>query len=99
MNRNMQLGELLSLGRSSSADLRNWLAAEDGALAQRLDREADVRGESLAQFLRIALSDFLAEADEASWADLISALRDAGDPGAACVAKVTAFRVRMETAL
>ena len=72
MNRNVQLGELLSLGRSSSADLQKWLAAA---------------------------SDFLAEADEASWVDLVSALRDARDPGAACVAKLTAFRVRMETAL
>ena len=44
------------------------------------------------------VSDFLAEADEESWADLVSALRDARDPGAACVAKVTAFRVRLETA-
>ncbi len=98
MNRTVHLGELLSRGRGSSADLQNWLAAEDGALAQRLHREADVRGESPAQFLRIAVSDFLAEADEASWADLMSALRDARDPGAACVAKITAFRVSMETA-
>lgn len=98
MNRNVQLGELLSLGRASSADLQAWLAAEDEALAQRLCRQAEVRGESPAQFLRIAVSDFLAEADEESWADLVSALRDARDPGAACVAKVTAFRVRMETA-
>jgi hypothetical protein len=97
MNRNVQLGELLSLGRTSSADLHVWLAAEDEVLAERLWREAEVRGESAAQFLRIAVSDFLAEADEESWADLVSALRDARDPGAACVAKVTAFRVRMES--
>ena len=58
-------------------------------------RELD---ESAAQFLRIAVSDFLAEATEESWADLVSALRNARDPGAACVAKVTAFRVRMESA-
>jgi hypothetical protein len=99
MKQNVQLGELLSLGRTSSADLQKWLAAEDDGLAQRLRHEAEMRGETTAQFLRIAVSDFLAEADEASWADLVSALRDASDPGAACVAKVTAFRVRMEAAL
>jgi hypothetical protein len=98
MNKTVQLGELLSLGQTSSADLQAWLAAEDEALAQRLCREAEARGESAAQFLRIAVSDFLAEATEESWADLVSALRNARDPGAACVAKVTAFRVRMESA-
>jgi hypothetical protein len=98
MSRNVQFGELLSLGQTSSADLQMWLAAEDEALAQRLCREAEVRGESTAQFLRIAVSDFLSQADEETWADLVSALRNARDPGAACVAKVTAFRVRMESA-
>ena len=98
MNRTLQLGDLLSLARSSSADLQAWLAAEDGALAERLRSDAEARGESAAQFLRIAVSDFLTEADEEAWADLISALRDAKDPGAACVAKVTGFRVRMEAA-
>lgn len=92
----MQLGELLSLGRASSADLRLWLSTEDERLEQDLQREADVRGETLAQFVRIAVSDFLAEADEEAWADLVSALRDAKDPGAACVAKVAGFRLRME---
>lgn len=98
MNRSLLLGDLLSLGRTSSDDLQAWLGAENPALADRLRGEADLRGESSAQFLRIAVSDFLAEADETSWADLVSALRDASDPGAACVAKVTAFRVRLEVA-
>jgi hypothetical protein len=96
MNRTVQLGELLSLGRTSSAVLQTWLAAEDEALEQHLRRESEARGETPAQFLRIAVSDFLADADEEAWADLVSALRDARDPGAACVAKVTAFRLRME---
>lgn len=96
MSRTLCFGELLSLGQTSSSQLNAWLSARDQALAQRLGREADVRGETLAQFLRIAVSDFLAEADDAAWSDLISALRDAEDPGAACAAKVAAFRVQME---
>jgi hypothetical protein len=97
MTRTVQLGELLSLGQTSSAELRTWLGAEDESLAQELQREAGLRGETLAQFVRIAVSDFLADADEEAWADLVSALRDAKDPGAACVSKVTSFRVRMES--
>jgi hypothetical protein len=96
MSRAVHLGELLTLGATSSAELQGWLQDEDARLADRLQREAGVRGESLAQFVRIAVSDFLAEADEESWTSLVSALRDAHDPGAVCLAAVTDFRVRME---
>src|SRR5690348_3434144 len=96
MSRAVHFGELLSFGQSSSRQLNAWLAAHDEAFARELGRQADMRGETLAQFVRIAVSDFLAEADEAAWADLISTVRDAGDPGAACVAKITAFRRQME---
>lgn len=99
MSRAVNLGELLALGATSSAELQAWLAAEDERLADRLRREAETRGESLAQFVRIAVSDFLAEGDEESWASLVSTLRDARDPGAACLAFVTEFRVRMEAPL
>lgn len=94
----MQLGELLSFGQRSSAELQSWLSNEDMRLEQELQREANLRGETLAQFVRIAVSDFMAEADEEAWADLVSALRDARDPGAACVSKVARFRLRMESA-
>lgn len=90
------LGDLLALTRQSSADLRVWLKAQDPALIERLLREAAVRGETIAQFLRIATADFLAEADEESWASLISALRDGDDPGAVCVQRVMAFRLEIE---
>ena len=48
--------------------------------------------------MRIAVADFLAEADEEGWASLMSAVRDAADPGAVCLARMTAFRVAMESA-
>jgi hypothetical protein len=98
MNRAVNLGELLSLGAASSAELSLWLEAENEAVAKRLRHEADLRGETPAQFLRIAVSDFLAEADQESWAQLVSTMRDARDPGAACVERVLAFRVRLERA-
>jgi len=90
------LGEFLAFNRRSSAELRTWLEGQDPALIERLAKEADVRGETIAHFLRIATADFMAEADEETWASLISALRDGADPGAACVVRVMDFRVRLE---
>jgi hypothetical protein len=58
--------------------------------------EATRREESLAEFVRVAVADFLAEADEETWASLVSAIRDAPDPGAACLARMTAFRLQLE---
>lgn len=92
----LMLGDLLALGRRSSSDLSAWLSTHDPLAAQCLSEEAERRNESQAQFLRIAVSDFLAQADEEAWASLISGLRDAGDPGAACAARMIAFRIRQE---
>lgn len=96
MSQPATLGEFLAFNRRSSAELRVWLQEQEPMLIDRLVREADARGETIAQFLRIATADFLAEADEESWATLISALRDGADPGAVCVARVVDFRVRLE---
>lgn len=96
MSQTATLGEFLAFHRRSSAELRAWLQTQSPALIDRLAKEADVRGETIAQFLRIATADFMAEADEESWASLISALRDGVDPGAICVARVMDFRVQLE---
>lgn len=95
----LMLGDLLALKERSSADLSAWLSAYDPAAARQLASEATRRAESEAQFLRIAVSDFMAEADEEAWASLISAVRDASDPGAACAARVIAFRLQLESVL
>lgn len=93
----LMLGDLMTLGQRSSVELGLWLNACDPAAAKQLASEAARRGESQAQFLRVAVSDFLAEADEEAWASLLSAARDARDPGAACVARMIAFRVGLES--
>ncbi len=98
MSDSLVLGDLLALTRAPSARLGAWLGHADPALAARLDAAAAVRSESLAQFVRIAVADFMAEADEEAWASLMSAVRDARDPGAACVDSMTAFRIAMEAA-
>ena len=95
----LMLGDLLALRGKSSADLGAWLSDHDPSTASQLASEAARRGESEAQFLRIAVSDFMAEADEESWASLISAARDARDPGAACAVRVIAFRLHLESIL
>jgi hypothetical protein len=95
--RELMLGDVISLGRQSSTQLSAWLGAADPNTAKHLDEEAARREESPAQFLRIAVSDFISEADEEAWAGLVSALRDAPDPGAACAARMIAFRLRLES--
>ena len=91
------LGDVLALSQQWSAQLSTWLRAVDPEAAERLGEEAARREESPAQFLRIAVSDFISEADEEAWASLISAARDAGDPGAVCAARMIAFRLRLES--
>lgn len=98
MSASLLLSDILRLGSASSGELQRWLDGADAALADRIRVEAERRGEGAAQFLRIAVADFLAEADEEAWADVLSASRDAADPGAAFVSKMTAFRIRLETA-
>lgn len=94
----VMLGDLLAIGQRPGAELEAWLKASDPVLAGHLTAEADRRGESPAQFLRIAVSDFLAEADDEAWSSLLSAARDAADPGATCVGRMIAFRLRLEAA-
>lgn len=98
MSKSAALGDLLSFSHSSSADLEAWLANADVTLAGRIRDQSVLRGESTAQFVRIAVADFTAEASEEDWASLMSAVRDAADPGAACLARMTAFRLALEVA-
>ena len=98
MSGELCLGEMLSFRDRSSASLEAWLVGVDRELAAGVSDQAALRGEAPAQFVRIAVSDFLAEADEESWADLISSIRAADDPAARCVEKMVAFRLRLERA-
>jgi hypothetical protein len=98
MNSDVCLGEMLAFRNQSSARLEAWLACVNQELATGVGEAAALRGETLAQFIRISVSDFLAEADEESWVDLLSAIRAADDPGARCVEKMVAFPLRLERA-
>ena len=79
------LGAILS--DATAADrLETWLAAVDPALAERVRRAAG--DQAPPDFVRAALADFVAQADDERWTNLISAVRDAADPALACLAYV-----------
>jgi hypothetical protein len=90
----VHLGDVLAMSERSSTALTAWLDGEHAALRHRLEHEAAQRGETLAQFVRASTADFLAEADEVAWASLLSAIREADDPGAACIARMAELRLR-----
>jgi hypothetical protein len=74
------LGQLLAGARQRSGQFAAWLEQADPDLAARLAASL-APGESPVSRVRVALADFTADASESDWATLISALRDAGDPG------------------
>jgi peptidyl-prolyl cis-trans isomerase C len=88
----LTLGDFLGDG-AAAARLQPWLAATDPDLAARLEGAAQAAGEAPGAFVAQALADFLAEADDARWTNLISTARDAPDPALACLATVLRSKV------
>ncbi|HEY0649345.1 peptidylprolyl isomerase [Phenylobacterium sp.] len=81
------LGDLL--GEHGPAErLEAWLTAADPDLARRLAEAAAAAGEAVADFAQAAMADFVAEANDERWTNLISAARDAEDPALACLTNV-----------
>lgn len=81
------LGDFLS-DAAASERLLPWLQAVDADLARRVQAAAETAGEPAADFARAAMADFVAEANDERWTNLISAARDAEDPALACLAAV-----------
>ena len=67
MNRYLHLGDLLAFREYSSERLGGWLKAVDSVWAAHIEAAAWRRNETLSQFVRIAVSDFVAEAGEEDW--------------------------------
>jgi peptidyl-prolyl cis-trans isomerase C len=77
------------LGDSAAGErLLPWLQAADPDLASRLVAAAEAASETPADFARTAMADFVAEANDERWTNLISTARDAEDPALACLASV-----------
>lgn len=86
------LGDFLGDG-AAAARLQPWLAVTDPDLAARLARAAEAAGESVSDFVAGAVTEFVDEADDERWTNLISASRDAPDPALACLATVLRSKV------
>lgn len=79
------LGSIMDVGGATER-LEPWLNAVDPALARRVHSAAG--DEPFADFVRAAFADFVAEADDERWTNLISAACDATDPALSCLAFV-----------
>jgi hypothetical protein len=87
------LGDILAAARRSAPEVERWLAQADPGLAARLDAAARAEGETPAVWLRVAVADFNRFASEEDWATLVSRLRDAEAPGAACLLAMLDWRL------
>lgn len=88
-----------TLGAIMDADaaadrLQPWLTAVDPGLADRVRRAAGP--EPVPAFVRATFAEFVGEANDERWTNLISAARDAADPALACLAFV--LRSKLEPA-
>ena len=81
------LGDFLS-DEAAADRLEPWLSVVDPALRDRVTKAAAAAGEEVPDFVRHAMSHFLAEANDERWTNLISAARDAEDPALACLSTV-----------
>lgn len=81
------LGDFIG-DRASAERLEAWLDAVDPDLRRRLADAAAAAGEPVPDFVQSAMADFVGEANDERWTNLISAARDAEDPALACLAAV-----------
>lgn len=70
-----------------------WLAAVDPELADKVAAAADLKGASVADFIRHEVRDFLDNADDESFTQLVSAAQGADDPLLASVTCVLKKRL------
>jgi hypothetical protein len=90
------LGDLLAAARHRTSDVEALIGGVDSLLAAGLKRTAAAEGLSASTFARVAVADFSRFASEQDWATLISSMRDNDDPGAACLAGMVHWRLRVK---
>lgn len=81
------LGDFLA-DEAAFERLPTWLDAVDPNLAERVAFAAEQAGAPVGDFVRTAMADFVTEANDERWTNLISAARDAEDPALAALAFV-----------
>lgn len=87
------LGDLLAAARDSAGGFQPWLREADPELADRAAAAAAREGLAPGGWVRAAVADFARFADEEDWATLTSAIRDAADPGMACLHAMIHWRL------
>lgn len=87
------LGDIIATARRSAGAFEAWLRESDPELAARLADAAADMGLGPAAYARMAVADFSRFASEEDWATLTSGLRDAADPGTACLLAMVHWRL------
>lgn len=88
----LSLGERLASDAAAGA-LEAWLDASDPDLAQRVREAAAASGLEVPLFVRRAVRDFVDNADDERWTQLISAAQGASDPAVAALASLLKTRL------
>ncbi len=90
------LGDLLAAARAGSGEFGPWLKAFDPKLAAAVETAAAAEGLSTTSFVRGAISEFGRFASEDDWASLTSAIKEAEDPGTACLTAMVHWRLTID---
>jgi peptidyl-prolyl cis-trans isomerase C len=83
----LTLGDLVS-DAAAVARVEPWLAASDPALGRRVAEAAEAAGEGVAEFVRLAVAAFVAEADDERWTQLVSTAQGAEDSALAAISQI-----------
>lgn len=90
------LGDLLASARAGSGEFGAWLKASDPQLAAAVEAAAATEGLATTSFVRGAISEFSRFASEEDWATLTSAIKEAEDPGTACLVAMVHWRLTID---
>lgn len=89
----MMLGDYLAAAHAAGADIQSWLDQAGPQCASALEQLAQAEQLSATRAARLAVADFSRAASDEDWATLISHVRDAADPGLACLAAMIDWRL------
>lgn len=87
------LGDLLASARQESGNFHAWLRSADPELGDRVAVAAAEQSLTPTGYVRLAMADFARLASEEDWATLISTVKQAEDPGMACLGAMLDWRL------
>ena len=89
----MTLGEVLTAARKSGNGMKDWLASAEPEIWAALGKAAEAEGIDHAAYTQLAVVDFSNNAPEEDWATMMSRIRNAQDPGQACLLSMITWRL------